>query len=75
MEQQSPEALQQEILHLRAHVRELEHDNALLNQSVAAHQKGEEWLPSILNTMTANVIVWDGNYDYLYANLPRFSQI
>ncbi len=75
MEQQSPQALQQEIVRLRERVAELEHDNALLKQSDAIHQPGEELLLSVLNTMTANVIVWDGNYDCLYANQAAIDHV
>ncbi len=75
MEQQSPAALQQEIVRLRERVAELEHDNALLRQSVATHQQGEERLRSILESMTDNVLVWDGNYDYLYANQAAIDHV
>jgi anti-anti-sigma factor len=75
MEQQSLEALQQEMARLRACVTELEADNASLKQSVAAHQQGEERLQSILESMTDNVLVWDGNYEYLYANQAAIDHV
>jgi rsbT co-antagonist protein RsbR len=75
MNQPSLEILQQEIVRMHERIAELEHENALLKQSVAMHQQGEQRLQAILESMTDNVLVWDGNYDYLYANQAAIDHV
>ncbi len=72
---QTIDTLRQDNERLQQRIAELEHENTTLKQAVDVHRQGEAQLQAILDSMTDNVLVWDGHYDYLYANQAAIDHV